>query len=82
MEQTQCTMKAVFLFPSASGHLNPSLPLARSLKRLGWSVEYLSIKQFQPAIGDTGADFLDRDQVFKEFGIDDLTAFILGTLEV
>ena len=74
-------MKALFLFPSASGHLNPSLPLARGLGDLGWCVEYLSIVQFKPAIEDTGAHFLDRDEEFKQLGIEDYTALVLDTFE-
>ena len=78
--ETAHAMKAMFLFPSASGHLNPSMPLACSLDRLECSFEYLAIKQFQPTIEDTEAEFLDRDHFLKETGIDDLVAFILGTL--
>jgi len=70
---------AVFVFPSASGHINPSLPLARGLITRGWDVKFLSIPGFQKAIEDTGAVFVDRDSVCSQFGIDDVTAMVLGT---
>lgn len=46
-----------FIFPMASGHINPSLPLARALVRLGHRVHYLSREQMRTAIEDTGAIF-------------------------
>ena len=58
--------KAAFVFPAASGHTNPSLPLARALVERGWDVDYLHSPQFQEAIEDTGATFVDRDLAFKE----------------
>lgn len=58
--------KAAFVFPAASGHTNPSLPLARALVVRGWDVDYLHSPQFQEAIEDTGATFVDRDLAFKE----------------
>ena len=72
-------MKCVFIFPQAAGHLNPSLALARRLVSLGWTVEYLSVKQFQEAIEDTGAIYFDRDVVCAEYGIANLTEMTLGT---
>lgn len=32
---------AVFVFPSAAGHVNPSLPVCGALVRLGWDVQYV-----------------------------------------
>ena len=55
--------RAIFVFPAASGHINPSLPLARGLVSLGWEVDYLAVAQFKEAIVDTGASFFDRDEV-------------------
>ena len=55
--------RAIFVFPSAAGHVNPSLPLARGLVARGWAVDYLAIPQFKEAIEDTGAAFWDRDGV-------------------
>ena len=54
---------AIFVFPSAVGHVNPSLPLARGLVARGWDVDYLGIEQFKEAIEATGANFCDRDRV-------------------
>ena len=34
---------AVFVFPSAAGHVNPSLPVCGALVRLGWDVQYVDI---------------------------------------
>eukprot|EP00927_Polykrikos_kofoidii_P077222 TRINITY_DN74189_c0_g1_i1.p1 TRINITY_DN74189_c0_g1~~TRINITY_DN74189_c0_g1_i1.p1 ORF type:complete len:503 (-),score=75.92 TRINITY_DN74189_c0_g1_i1:128-1579(-) len=69
--------KAVFVFPSASGHVNPSLPLARGLVSLGWAVEYLCKEQFKEAIEDTGATFFD---VCRDLGMGDVTAMIVGSV--
>ena len=55
--------RAIFVFPAASGHINPSLPLARGLVSLGWEVNYLGTLNFKEAIEDTGAVFFDRDEV-------------------
>jgi len=46
-----------FIFPMASGHINPSLPLARMLVHLGHEVHYLCREQMRTAIEDTGAKF-------------------------
>ncbi|CAE7728835.1 ydhE [Symbiodinium sp. CCMP2456] len=43
----------------ATGHLNPSLPLARSLIQLGHEVHYLSREAVRAAIEKTGASFTD-----------------------
>jgi len=73
---------AVFVFPSAAGHVNPSLPLCtRLVKGLGWRVEYLSMGTFKAAVESTGATYHDRDEVFAEFGIPDVTKMMLASLE-
>jgi len=46
-----------FVFPMASGHINPSLPVARGLVKLGHQVHYLCREQMREAIEDTGATF-------------------------
>jgi len=61
--QEQCF---VFVFPMASGHLNPSLPIARSLVKLGHAVHYVCAEQMREAIHDTGATFHCERQVFTE----------------
>eukprot|EP00756_Hemistasia_phaeocysticola_P012386 Hpha_TRINITY_DN15191_c4_g18::TRINITY_DN15191_c4_g18_i1::g.128418::m.128418 len=68
--------KAIFVFPSAVGHLNPSLPVARGLIARGWEVQYLAINEFRSAIEDTGATFLNRDEALKA---GDLTAQIMAS---
>lgn len=73
------TDTAIFVFPSAVGHVNPSLPLARGLVELGWSVDYLATAAFRDPIEDTGAVFHDRDAVCREHGIGDVTAMVLAT---
>eukprot|EP00439_Symbiodinium_sp_Y106_P081801 s127_g20.t3 len=50
---------AAFMFPMASGHTNPSLPLARRLVNLGWTVHFLSFPPFREAVEDTGSTFVD-----------------------
>ena len=71
--------KAIFVFPAAAGHINPSLPLARGLVSNGWVVDYLAIAEFKDKIEDTGATFFDRDSVCRELGIEDVTAMIKAT---
>mmetsp|Transcript_42836 Transcript_42836/g.99794 ORF Transcript_42836/g.99794 Transcript_42836/m.99794 type:complete len:527 (+) Transcript_42836:91-1671(+) len=46
-----------FVFPMASGHINPSLGVARSLVERGHKVHYLCRRQMQEAIEDTGATY-------------------------
>ena len=49
-----------FIFPMASGHLNPSLPVARALVEGGHQVAYLCREQMRDAIEGTGAAFHDE----------------------
>jgi hypothetical protein len=72
---------AVFVFPSAAGHMNPSLPISRGLVSCGWNVEYLATSQFRTAIEDTGATYFDRDKVFKDTGIADVTEAVKATFK-
>lgn len=44
----------------ASGHINPSLPVARSLVRQGHEVHFQCREQMRDAIEDTGATFYDE----------------------
>jgi len=46
-----------FVFPMASGHINPSLPIARGLVERGHQVHYVCAQQMRKAIEDTGAVF-------------------------
>lgn len=69
------------MFPSAAGHVNPSLPLCKELVTLGWRVEYLGVAPFKSAIENTGATFHDRDHICAELGISDVTAMFYKTLE-
>ena len=46
-----------FVFPLASGHTNPSLPVARQLVARGIPVHYLSYPSLREAVEDTGASF-------------------------
>ena len=71
--------KAIFVFPSAAGHINPSLPLARGLVVRGWAVDYLATPTFRAGIEDTGATFCDRDDVCRAGGIEDVTAMVMAT---
>ena len=54
-----------FAFGMASGHINPSLPLARRLVALGHKVHYLSREQMRSAIEDTGASFWNELEAFS-----------------
>ncbi|CAK0862762.1 unnamed protein product, partial [Prorocentrum cordatum] len=54
--EPKCTRHTfAFIFPLASGHVNPSLPLARALVQKGHAVHYLSFDQLREAVEDTGA---------------------------
>jgi len=55
-----------FVFPMASGHINPSLPMARALVGLGHRVHYLCREQMREAIEDTGAVFHSDVEAEKE----------------
>lgn len=55
-----------FVFPLASGHINPSLGVARCLVERGHSVHYLCRPQMQAAIEDTGAKFHSEIDVQPE----------------
>ena len=55
--QTQSSRSFAFIFPLASGHINPSLAIARSLVQQGHDVHYLCREQMREAIQDTGAVF-------------------------
>eukprot|EP00928_Gymnodinium_smaydae_P012211 TRINITY_DN1443_c2_g1_i1.p1 TRINITY_DN1443_c2_g1~~TRINITY_DN1443_c2_g1_i1.p1 ORF type:complete len:582 (-),score=88.44 TRINITY_DN1443_c2_g1_i1:443-2188(-) len=55
-----------FIFPMASGHINPSLPIARALVRQGHEVHYRCREQMRAAIEDTGAAFHDEVQILSE----------------
>ena len=56
-EGTKGAASFAFVFPMASGHINPSLAIARSLVGLGHEVHYLCREQMREAIEDTGARF-------------------------
>mmetsp|Transcript_20083 Transcript_20083/g.60123 ORF Transcript_20083/g.60123 Transcript_20083/m.60123 type:complete len:529 (-) Transcript_20083:254-1840(-) len=49
--------RVLFCFPAASGHLNPSLPLARCVVEAGHQAQYLCSEPMRGAIEDTGASF-------------------------
>lgn len=80
-EEKSDARTAVFCFPSAAGHINPSLPVCKQLVKMGWKVEYLVTTSFQPAIERTGATFRDRDAVVAEYGIEDVTAMYYKSIE-
>lgn len=71
----------VFVFPMASGHLNPSLPISRSLVKLGHEVHYLCSEQMREAIEDTGATFHSEVEILRELytgrGNDGLTVLLM-----
>ncbi|CAJ1399483.1 unnamed protein product [Effrenium voratum] len=55
-----------FCFPAATGHLNPSLPIARKLLELGHEVHYLSRPEMRAKIEQTGASFSDTTEEMPE----------------
>lgn len=64
------TYNFAFIFPMASGHINPSLAIARRLVRQGHAVHYLSREQMREAIEDTGArfhsDIAEQPELFED----------------
>eukprot|EP00928_Gymnodinium_smaydae_P056106 TRINITY_DN39534_c0_g1_i1.p1 TRINITY_DN39534_c0_g1~~TRINITY_DN39534_c0_g1_i1.p1 ORF type:complete len:559 (+),score=51.65 TRINITY_DN39534_c0_g1_i1:99-1775(+) len=68
-----------FIFPMASGHVNPSLPIARTLTEKGHRVHYLCREQMREAIVDTGAMF-HSDIVELEELYDGREPFMFGAL--
>jgi len=69
-----------FIFPMASGHINPSLPIARSLVDLGHEVHYLCREQMREAIEDTGSAF-HSDVEWETELYDGREPDILGAME-
>lgn len=53
------SLRFAFCFPMATGHINPSLPIAKALTDLGHEVHYMSRKEMEPLILGTGASFTD-----------------------
>eukprot|EP00928_Gymnodinium_smaydae_P025794 TRINITY_DN20444_c0_g4_i1.p1 TRINITY_DN20444_c0_g4~~TRINITY_DN20444_c0_g4_i1.p1 ORF type:complete len:563 (+),score=78.43 TRINITY_DN20444_c0_g4_i1:85-1773(+) len=68
-----------FIFPMASGHINPSLPVARRLTEQGHEVHYLCREQMRDAIEDTGATFHSELQELTEL-YDGREPFLMGAL--
>eukprot|EP00933_Yihiella_yeosuensis_P080523 TRINITY_DN9396_c0_g1_i1.p1 TRINITY_DN9396_c0_g1~~TRINITY_DN9396_c0_g1_i1.p1 ORF type:complete len:564 (-),score=98.00 TRINITY_DN9396_c0_g1_i1:416-2035(-) len=58
--------KILFVFPLASGHVNPSLPVARLLRKQGHDVHYVCYEQMREAIEDTGATFHSEADILTE----------------
>lgn len=50
------TTTAAFVFPAASGHMNPSLVLAQGLAARGIKVHYLASLEYRDAIASAGAE--------------------------
>ncbi|EOD38763.1 hypothetical protein EMIHUDRAFT_224168 [Emiliania huxleyi CCMP1516] len=66
-----------FVFTTASGHTNPSLPIARLLVGRGHEVIYLSSAVFQTAIEGTGAAFVDETAVLTDLYHSGMDNFML-----
>jgi len=59
-----------FIFPMASGHINPSFPVARSLVERGHEVHYLSFDQMRAPVEDTGATYHSAVEHLTEYYVD------------
>ena len=69
---------AVFVFPSAAGHVSPSLPLCTRLVIDGWKVDYVAVDQFKDAIEGTGATYHSRNEIGRAHGgYEDLQAILV-----
>jgi len=62
--------KFAFIMPLASGHINPSFPIARSLVQLGHEVHYFCVEPMRAAIEGTGATFHSSVEHQREFFTD------------
>eukprot|EP00933_Yihiella_yeosuensis_P079938 TRINITY_DN93355_c0_g1_i1.p1 TRINITY_DN93355_c0_g1~~TRINITY_DN93355_c0_g1_i1.p1 ORF type:complete len:559 (-),score=118.24 TRINITY_DN93355_c0_g1_i1:431-2107(-) len=94
MESTAGAVQNIlFVFPMASGHVNPSLPIARLLCKQGHRVHYVCYEQMREAIEDTGAIFYSDLEILTELyenggsdPVSALTAFVkehgLGHLSI
>mmetsp|Transcript_17794 Transcript_17794/g.31142 ORF Transcript_17794/g.31142 Transcript_17794/m.31142 type:complete len:546 (-) Transcript_17794:58-1695(-) len=60
------TQRFAFIFPMASGHINPSFAVARGLVDLGHEVHYLCREQMKEAVEDAGGIFHDELQEMPE----------------
>lgn len=61
--QSRCV---AFVFPMASGHINPALPVSRDLIQKGHKVHFLCREQMREAIEDTGATFHNEIELLPE----------------
>mmetsp|Transcript_58176 Transcript_58176/g.175894 ORF Transcript_58176/g.175894 Transcript_58176/m.175894 type:complete len:542 (+) Transcript_58176:123-1748(+) len=59
-----------FIFPMASGHVNPSFPVARSLVERGHEVHYLSFEQMRAPVADAGATYHSAVEHLTEYYVD------------
>ena len=71
------TKRFAFVFTTASGHTNPSLPIARLLVGRGHEVIYLSSAVFQTAIEGTGAAFVGETAVLTDLYHSGMDNFML-----
>jgi len=58
--------RVAILIGTASGHINPSFPMARQLVEQGHAVHYLSSEQMRAAIEDTGAAYHEAETRMPE----------------
>jgi MGT family glycosyltransferase len=58
-------MKIIFFPLSASGHINPTLPIARELVSRGMQVVYYATGDYEKAVRHTGADFRRLDDSYR-----------------
>jgi len=81
--KTQSSRSFGFIFPLASGHINPSFPIARSLVHQGHEVHYLCRPQMREAVEDTGATFHSDLEIQAELydGRDPWMYGALGSLQ-
>jgi len=70
-----------FIFPMASGHINPSLPVARALVELGHQVHYLCREQMREAIENTGARFHEDIQWQTELYDGQREVHVIGCIQ-
>lgn len=66
MASSAAPNRFAFIFPMASGHINPSLAVARALVEQGHEVHYLCREQMRTAIEDTGSFFHSDLEVESE----------------
>eukprot|EP00928_Gymnodinium_smaydae_P035108 TRINITY_DN2476_c0_g2_i2.p1 TRINITY_DN2476_c0_g2~~TRINITY_DN2476_c0_g2_i2.p1 ORF type:complete len:541 (-),score=111.38 TRINITY_DN2476_c0_g2_i2:144-1706(-) len=81
MADASARLRFAFVFPAAAGHVNPSLPVARRLVKMGHAVHYLCREPMREVIESVGAIFHSDVAAERELFGGGRTPDILGAIE-